>query len=314
MTDSQVRILIVEHDPIIRDLIGRQALGKQGFTIKAVDNAGAAIEAVLSFNPDVVIASLELPGLSGKDLMAALTFQQVRAPVIMTSGQGQERDILQAFRLGASDFITAPVREAEVVAAVERVLQTVQTRKERERLAEKLERTNRELEVRVQQLTTLFAIGKAILSTRAQKDLFKLIIESSVEITKAEYGWLLIVDDNGSPPVLRAEHNLPKSLRANLNKPWDDGLSGLVAGSGETLAISGPPLDRFTISSLGKSALLAPAKVQDEVIGILAVMRQNEQSFSPGDQKMLEAVSDYAAISLVNARLFRALDGPNGDK
>ena len=90
----------------------------------------------------------------------------------MTAAQGQEKDVIQAFRLGASDYISMPIREAEVVAAVTRALQTVHARKERERLARRLERTNKELEIRVQQLTTLFTIGKAILSTRDQGELF----------------------------------------------------------------------------------------------------------------------------------------------
>ena len=61
----------------------------------------------------------------------------------------------------------------------------VHARKERERLARKLERTNKELEIRVQQLTTLFTIGKAILSTRDQREIFKLITESAVEVSNA---------------------------------------------------------------------------------------------------------------------------------
>jgi GAF domain-containing protein len=41
-------------------------------------------------------------------------------------------------------------------------------------------------------------------------------------------------------------------------------------------------------------------------------MRKGETAFSAGDQKMLEAVGDYAAISLVNAQLFRALASRSG--
>lgn len=312
MVDEKERILIVEHDPITGDLIGRQALGKLGFNIKLVGDAGSAIQAVSSFRPDVVIANLDLPGLSGKDLMAALSFSQTNVPVIMTAAQGQERDVIQAFRLGASDYISMPVRETEVVAAVTRALQTVQARKERERLARRLERTNKELEIRVQQLTTLFTIGKAILGTRDQREMFKLITDSAVEVANAEYGWFLVLDEDSRQFVLRAEHDLPKSLRGYLNKPWDDGLSKLVAGSGESLMISGDAMERFMLASLGRTALVAPVKVQEQVIGLLSVMRKEEVAFSASDQKMLEAVGDYAAISLVNAQLFRALASRSG--
>jgi two-component system NtrC family sensor kinase len=310
--ERRERILIVEHDPITGDLIGRQALGKLGYKIKLVGDAGSAIQAASSFNPDVVIANLDLPGLSGKDLMAALSFSQAKVPVIMTAAQGQEKDVIQAFRLGASDYISMPIREAEVVAAVNRALQSVRARKEREHLARKLERTNTELEIRVQQLTTLFTIGKAILSTRDQRDLFTLITESAAEVSNAGYCWFLVLDESSRQFILRSQQNLPKSLRTYLNKPWDDGLSKLVAGSGETLSLCGEAIDRFMLASLGRAALVAPVKVQDQVIGLLSVMRREEKAFSASDQKMLEAVADYAAISLVNAQLFRALASRSG--
>jgi two-component system NtrC family sensor kinase len=262
----------------------------------------------VEFKPEVVIANLELPGLSGKDLIAALSYQQVQVPVIMIAPAGQEQDVIRAFRLGASDYIRSPVRETELISAVERAMKTHVARREREALARKLARTNQELQIRVEQLTTLFAIGKAITSVLDQKELFNQILDGAVHITKADYGWLLIQDETSGQYILRAQANLPKSLAGNLNKAWDDGLSALVAQSGETFTMHGKSLERFMLSSLGKSILIVPINVQKETIGLLVMMRKSELPFSAGDQAMVEAVSDYAAISLVNARLFRALD------
>ena len=53
-----------------------------------------------------------------------------------------EADIMQAFRLGASDYLLWPVREAEAISAVERALRQVRERRERERLARQLQSTN----------------------------------------------------------------------------------------------------------------------------------------------------------------------------
>jgi K+-sensing histidine kinase KdpD len=51
-----------------------------------------------------------------------------------------------------------------------------------------------------------------------------------------------------------------------------------------------------------------PIKLQKQVVGMLVVMRRQPQPFSPSDQHLLEAVADYAAISLANAHLFRAIE------
>ena len=65
---------------------------------------------------------------------------------------------------------------------------------------------------------------------------------------------------------------------------------------------------KFRIASLGRSACVVPIKVQGEVIGMLVVARKEERAFAKIEQTLLEAVADYASISLVNARLFRALN------
>jgi GAF domain-containing protein len=92
-----------------------------------------------------------------------------------------------------------------------------------------------------------------------------------------------------------------------MNMPVDDGVSALVALSGETLAMTGEPLLQFRIVNLGRSVCVVPIKVQKEVIGMLIVVRREAQAFTKTEQTLLEAVADYASISLVNARLFRAL-------
>lgn len=90
--------------------------------------------------------------------------------------------------------------------------------------------------------------------------------------------------------------------------PLEDGISGLVALSGETLSISGEPLLKFRVANLGRAACAVPIKVQKEVIGMLVVVRKDARPFEKMEQTLLEAVADYASISLVNARLFRALN------
>jgi signal transduction histidine kinase len=93
-----------------------------------------------------------------------------------------------------------------------------------------------------------------------------------------------------------------------MNKTWDDDLSSLVAKSGETFSIHGEAMDKFPVSALGKSALVAPVKANRQTVAILAVMRKKDEEFSTSDHTMLDAVCDYASISLVNVRLFQALD------
>jgi DNA-binding response OmpR family regulator len=312
MVSGRDRILVVENDPVVADLIGRQALQVVGYQVGLVGDANSAIARAIQWIPDVMLVDVNLSGLSGKDLLVALKSQGMQTPVILLAQRGQEADIIQSFRLGAADYLLLPVREAEVVAVVERVLKQVHERQERERLAQQLQTTNQELQLRVRELTTLFAVGKAVTSTIDLSTLLRKILAGAVSVTQADLGWFLMRDDAQKPFTLVAERNLPASLGLRVGQAWDDGVSKLVAMSGEALAIHGEPLKRFKISLLGRSAVIAPIRAlqrnQPTVIGLLAMMRRQAVAFTTSEQHLLEALADYASIALVNANVIHSAE------
>jgi DNA-binding response OmpR family regulator len=307
MASAGDRILLVEHDPEVSDLIARQALTSMGYHVDVVADASSAIKKALLAPPDLIIANLNLPGLSAKDLLVALASQGVNVPLLVIAAKGQEHDIIQAFRLGAADYLLWPARDAEVLAAVERVLGRVHEARARQRLDSKLTETNQELQRRVRELTGIINIGKAVISINDQRFLFQKIVDGAAQVAEANAAWLLVRNDENKLFLLAAQRGLPDIWAKKMNMPLDDGLSGLVALSGETLSIAGEPLSRFRVASLGKAACAVPIKVHKEVIGMLVVARRDPRPFEKTEQTLLEAVADYASISLVNARLFRAL-------
>ncbi len=308
MASSRERILLVENDPDISDLIARQALKPLGYQVTVVEDAASAILQALQFSPDLIIANLNLSGLSGKDLLAALRAQGVETPLVVLAERGQENAVIQAFRLGASDYLLWPARDAEVVAVVERVLRQTRNGRIRQQLDRQLKEANAELQRKVRELTTLLSLGKAVVSVTDQRRLFDQIVDAALQVAEADLGWLLLRDEKSGAFLMTAQRNLPEGWAKKMNQPVDDGISSLVALSGETLTIHGAPLEKFKVAALGKSAAVVPLKVQNEVIGLLIVVRKADREIEAATQNLLEAVADYASISLVNARLFRALE------
>lgn len=313
MNVSAEHILLVESDPDMRDLIANQALLPLGYQVHIAEDASSAIMQAAQSTPDLVIVDLNLIGLSGKDLLVAFNSQGLQVPVIVIAQKGQESKVIQAFRLGGTDYLLWPVREAEVVSAVERGLKQVRESRARQRLDLQLKQTNQELQRSVRELTTIFAIGKAVISITDQRDLFNKIVEGMLYVASADYGWLALRDERSRTFALTAHRNLPDAWARKMGKPLDDGISSLVALSGETLAINGEPLKRFKLSSLGLSALAVPVKIQQEVIGLLMVVRKADRAFESTVQSLLEAMADYASISIVNTHLFHALQDGVGN-
>jgi len=308
MGNQKEKILLVESSHKNSDLIARQTLQPLGYRVKVASSVPTALQEIENFSPDLVITNLKLPGLSGKDLLVALTSQGLDLPVIVLCERGAEADLIQTFRLGAVDILLWPAREVEIVSAVERALNQVRARREREALARQLQQTNQELQRRVRELTTIFAIGKAVTAITDYHSLFERIVEGAMYICEAESAWLLLRDELSKAFVLRAQRNLPDSVSGKIGQTWDDGVSSLVAVSGEPLTIHGDPLRRFKISLLGQSVMVMPVKVNNEVVGLLTVMRRSAAPFGANSQALLNAVVDYASISIVNAHLFKALE------
>src|ERR1044071_6397090 len=238
MASAGDRILLVENNPKISDLIARQTLIPTGYSVDVVADSNSAVKQALLTHPDLIIADLNLPGLSAKDLLIALASQGVKTPLLVIANKGQEQEIIQAFRLGAADYILWPTRDAEVLSAVERVLNRVHETRDRQRLDLKLNEMDRELHRRARELTEIINLGKAVVSTPEQRVLFQKIVDSALRISNANIGWLLIRDEATKQFLLTAHRGLPDVWSKRLNMPLDDGISGLVALSGETLSIS----------------------------------------------------------------------------
>src|SRR5512141_2362236 len=173
MAPSGDRILLVEHDPEISDLIARQALRSVGYQVDVVADASSAIKQAVQTPPDLIIANLNLPGLSAKDMLIALSSQGINTPLLVIANKGQEQDLIQAFRLGAADYLLWPARDAEVIAAVERVLGRVHETRDRQRLDLRVSEINHELQRKVRELTAILNVGKAVVSITDQRFLFQ---------------------------------------------------------------------------------------------------------------------------------------------
>jgi signal transduction histidine kinase/DNA-binding response OmpR family regulator len=311
---SREKILVVDDDLDALDLIAKQALAPMGYQVATATDGAAAIQRALQLQPDLVIASLQLPGLSGKDLMVALRSQGFEAPVIITATHGMEAQAIAAFRVGATDYLTRPLREAEIISAVDHALRDVRLRRERAQLADSLAKANRQLERRVKELTTLYSIGKAVTSITDLEMLFERLIEGALFVTEAELGYVLLAAEDvpagphGPPLIMRARKNLPASSARWLGQAFDDGLSALVVLSGEPLQIAGEALSKFKIATLVKAALVVPMKIKERVVGVILVGNRTARPFGERDAAMLSAVADYASIALVNTRLFREVE------
>ena len=308
MPKQNEKILVVDDDPEVVDLIAKQVLAPQGYQVATAQDGNAALQLALKLTPDIIITALDLPGLSGRDLLAALRSRGYESIIIATGPKGAETQAIQAFRLGAKDYLSKPIREAELVSSLDHVLAELRLRSERKQLAEKLSAANAQLEKRVKELTTLYGIGKAVTAITNMNQLLGRLMDGALFVIEGDVSWVLLAEDGAGKLILRASKNLPNLSTLKLNQPWDDGLSSLLMLSGEGITIAGEPLAKMRAGQVAKAAVAVPIKVKDQVLGVIAVGNKSGKPFADRDQALLSAVADYASIALVNAKLFHTME------
>jgi len=117
MTNTNVRILVVDDEPPIRKLL-RVGLGSQGYAVSEAPNARAAIEIVDMEKPDLILLDLGLPGMGGLDLLRKWRDDGLDIPVVILSSRTDEAGIVNALELGADDYVTKPFGMNELVARI----------------------------------------------------------------------------------------------------------------------------------------------------------------------------------------------------
>lgn len=113
-------MLVVEDQRSARDLLVA-ILENDGYTVDAVGDGPAAVEAAASFRPDLALIDGGLPGMSGSDAARRLR-QDGDFPIIFVTGADSAADIHAGFRMGADDYILKPFDPEELSWRVRAVL------------------------------------------------------------------------------------------------------------------------------------------------------------------------------------------------
>lgn len=123
MTAAKDKILIVEDEGAIRDMLG-YALMKAGFLCEEAADTQAARSTLKAERPDLILLDWMLPGMSGIDYARRLkSAPETRdIPIIMLTAKGEEADKVRGLETGADDYITKPFSTRELVARVRAVL------------------------------------------------------------------------------------------------------------------------------------------------------------------------------------------------
>ena len=123
-----MRILVVEDDPAVSHGLALM-LRSDTCTIHTTDLGEEGIELAKLYDYDIILLDLNLPDLSGYEVLRALRVASVNTPVLILSGLGATADKVRGLDFGADDYVTKPFQRDELLARVHAVVRARRVRR-----------------------------------------------------------------------------------------------------------------------------------------------------------------------------------------
>ena len=120
METATARILVVEDDPSLAEVVGRY-LSREGFDVTCAADGASGLSQALATLPDLVVLDLMLPHIDGLEVCRRLR-AVAPIPVVMLTARGGEEDRIEGLELGADDYVAKPFSPRELTARVKAVL------------------------------------------------------------------------------------------------------------------------------------------------------------------------------------------------
>ena len=136
MGSTQPIIFVVDDDKSVRDSL-RRLLTSVGLTVQVFPSAQAFLQSPRPDSPGCLVLDVRLPGLSGLDLQNELARTDAPLPIVFLTGHGDIPMSVRAMKAGATEFLTKPFREQDLLDAIGQAIERDRAaRRQRQELAE----------------------------------------------------------------------------------------------------------------------------------------------------------------------------------
>lgn len=302
MPTKQDLILIAASNAQVGTLLER-VLQAAGFHAVHVQDGSGVRGRVAAGNISLVVLDERLPDIQGIDLAVDLAQQFPGLPIILFGTQDSTDLLKRALRTGIVEFISPPLKTEEVLRAVRGALEF--SRRGKEALLAEFVTQSSGLQKQVDELETLARLGRQVTSSLSTDSALASIVDAAVELTGAEEGSLLLIDESTGELYMRASRNFQEDFVRTFRLPITNSLAGAVIRSGEAVLLDENTPQKIKTAYLVRSLLYVPLQMHGHVFGVLGVdNRQSQLPLTKRHVRLMNTLAGFAVIALENARLY----------
>ena len=155
------KVLLVDDDEAIREVLSL-SIADLGYDVETAPGGREALELCATFKPSIVLTDIKMPGMDGIELLSRVKALDPEIEVIMISGHGDMELAIESLKRQALDFLTKPVRDELLTAALHRAADRVSMRRQITEHTRNLERLVREKSARLVEMERRMAVGQAV--------------------------------------------------------------------------------------------------------------------------------------------------------
>jgi len=298
-------ILILSADLVSNALLG-EILSRAGYAVTVCVDEKSLPASFKDHPPVLVICNEEMNHIGGAELIHQVSQLSPATPCVLLSNHPTVDLLAGAMSAGCSGVISRPFLDDSILKTIRTALE--RSRQQQDWLLANSRRVTSNLKRKVDEMEALARIGRSVTGSLNLDNVLTAVVDAAVELTGAEEGSLLLLDEENSDLYMRAARNLNEDLVRTLRIPVTDNLPGQVLQSGKPYILEPGAPQKIVTSYLVKSLIYVPIQTQDRTYGLLGVDNQvNEAAFKERDIKLLSTLAEYAVIALENARLYASI-------
>lgn len=307
--DREMQILVVDDEESIRTVMSH-VLSDEGYHVTAVPSAEEALELFCRTPFPVLIADIRLEGMDGIELLKKVKEVHPDTQVIIITSYGSMESAIEAMRHGAYDYLLKPFENIDQISFA--VRKAVESR----RLAMENVKLTKALEEKVNRLSIINDLGRAMHSIHNTRELLDFFVQMVADEIGADRVSLMLLDKGVNKLLIKASYGIEEELARKVELAIGEGIAGRVVKEGNPIFVI--DVDRMTsLPLLGTDfyssdsfisaplKLSIPIKYRKETIGVINISnKRGGGSFSEEDLDFISLLTSQASHAIENARMF----------